>query len=229
MEDFKDCRYKTSLLPQWHKLFFNTYMEEKNYTGLIPDNTEGKAITSEAVAELATVQEAKALFAIARERLLYVHRWGKITGKLSADFQLTNSEGKEVDRLAQVGDHFRIDIPGPGSSAGEGYDWARVEAVKEMHEDNVDSVALLVRPAPDPCSDNKNVAHFYSEKSTSTFVVTREGTKVTAAVYDRNIEANDETKSVIDKARNTVVGLGAKHGLSKLQWKALAEAIIEKA
>ena len=203
-------------------------MEEKNYTGLIPGNTDGKAITSSAVARLDNVQEALALYTIARERLLYVHNWGKITGKLSADFQLTDDKGNEADRFAQPGDHFRIDITGPGSSAGEGYDWARVEDIKEVHEDDVDSIAILVRPAANPQTSNDNVAHFYSDQSTSTFVVTREGTTVTASVYDRNIEPNQETTSVIDKARNTVVGLGAKHGLSKLQWKALAEAFIKR-
>ena len=204
-------------------------MKEKNYTGLIPDNTDGKAITAAAVAVMNNVQEACVLYTTARERLLFVHNWGKITGKWSADFQLTDDKGNEVDRFAQPGDHFRIDITGPGSSAGEGYDWARVEAIKEVHEENVDSIAIRVRPAANPQSTSDNVAHFYSYQSTSTFVVTREGTTVTASVYDRNIEPNEETTSLIDKARNAVVGLGAKHGLSKLQWQALAEAFLKRA
>lgn len=204
-------------------------MQEKNYTGLIPDNTDGKAITAEAVAVMNNEQEARALYTVARERLLYVHNWGKITGKLSADFQLTDESGNEVDRFAQPGDHFRIDITGPGSSAGNGYDWASVEAIKEVHENGVDSIALRVRPAANPKTANNNIAHFYSAQSTSTFVITREGTRVTASVYDRNIEPNDATTSLIDKARNAAVGLGAKHGLSKLQWHALAEAFIKSA
>ena len=72
-----------------------------------------------------------------------------------------------------------------------------------------------------------NVAHFFAEKSTSTFVITREGNKVIASIYDRNIEANEETKEPLDKIRNAVVGLGAKHGLSKVQWQALADALVK--
>lgn len=205
-------------------------MAEKNYTGLIPDHTEGRAITAEATAVLNNVQAARALYTIARDRLLFVHNWGKLIGKLGADFQLTDNQGNEVDRFAQAGDHFRIDIAGPGSSAGEGYDWARVEAVKEVHEgDNVDSTAIRVRPASNPGTNDENIAHFYSEKATSTFVITREGITVTASVYDRNIEANDETESVIDKVRNALVGLSAKYGFSKAQWQALAEAFIKRA
>jgi len=203
-------------------------MEEKNYTGLIPPNEEGKEITAEASVSLQDINKARAVYRNARERLLYVHNWGKITGTLSADFQLTDGEGKEVDRLSQKGDHFRIDIAGPGSHAGEGYDWAMVEDIKEVNEGDADSIAIIVRPAANPQTDSKNIAHFYSDKSTSTFVVTREGNKVTASIYDRNIEANLETKSIIDKVRNTAVGLGAKHGFSKLQWQALAEAFLKK-
>jgi len=203
-------------------------MEEKNYTAIVPPNVEGKEITSEALVSLRDANEAKALYKTARERLLFVHSWGKITGTLSADFQLTDGEGNEVDRLSNKGDHFRIDIAGPGSHEGGGYDWAYVEDIREVNEGDVDSVAITVRPAANPKTDSNNVAHFYSGQSTSTFVVTREGNKVTASIYDRNIEPNQETKSVIDKARNAVVGLGAKHGFSKMQWQALAEALIKK-
>lgn len=201
-------------------------MAEKNYTGLVPKNKEGKKITAASSVNFDTDEEARAFYETARQRLLFVHNWGKIAGALSADFQLTDNNGKEMDRPAQKGDHFRIDIPGPGSKAGEGYDWARVEDIKEVHEGNVDSFAILVRPAPDPQTNNPNVAHFFSEKSTSTFVVTREDKTVTASIYDRNIEANEETEETLDKVRNAVVGLGAKHGFSKLQWKALTEALV---
>lgn len=203
-------------------------MDEKNYTGLIPDNREGRQITAEASAEFNSVDEAKSFYKTARQRLLFIHNWGKIAGKLSADFQLTDNNGKEVDRLAQKDDHFRIDIPGPGSRAGQGYDWARVEAVKEVNKEDVDSIAILVRPAADPQTPNPNVAHFFSEKSTSTFVITREGSMITASIYDRNIEANEETKEPLDKVRNAVIGFSAKHGASKLQWQALADALVAK-
>jgi len=203
-------------------------MQDKNYTGLIPEQEEGRKITAEAKLELKDVYEAEQFYKEARQRLLFIHDWGKIAGKLSADFQLTDDQGMEVDRLAQRGDYFRIDIVGPGSHAGDGYDWARVEDIKEVSRDNIDSIAIRVRPASNPQSSNPSVAHFFSEKSTSTFVITREGNTVSASIYDRNIEANEETKEPVDKLRNAVVGLGAKHGLSKLQWNALAEALVKK-
>jgi hypothetical protein len=212
----------------WHKLSMYCFMQEKNYTGLVPLNKEGRQITAMASEILVSIEAAKEFYNKAKERLLFVHNWGQIAGKFTADFQLTDEQGNEVDRAAKKGDHFRIDIPGPGSKAGGGYDWARVEEIKEVHEADIDSVAILVRPAENPKSSNENVAHFFSGKSTSTFVVTREGMRVTASIYDRNIEANEETEEPLDKIRNSAVGLSAKHGFSKLQWQELVNGLLDK-
>lgn len=198
-----------------------------NYTGLIPEQKEGREITAEALTEFSNGTQAAAFYKEARNRLLFIHNWHKIAGWLSADFQLTDDQGNEVTRQAQKGDHFSIDITGPGSSAGKGYDWAKVEDIKEVNATELDSIAILVRPAPNPQTSNPNVAHFFSEKSTSTFVITREGNKIFASIFDRNIEANEETKEPLDKFRNAVVGLGAKHGFSKLQWQALVNGLVK--
>jgi hypothetical protein len=203
-------------------------MEEKNYTGLVPEQKDGREITAEATAEFQNSAQANIFYAEAKKRLLFIHNWHKIAGWLSADFQLTDDNGKEVDRPAQKGDHFRIDIAGPGSKAGEGYDWARVEDIREVNEESIDSIAIRVRPDANPQAPNPNVAHFFSEKSTSTFVITREGNKVTASIYDRNIEANEETKEPLDKMRSSIIGLSAKYGFSKLQWQALVNAFVKK-
>jgi hypothetical protein len=200
----------------------------KDHTGLTPGNKEGREINAEACTEFSNNEEAKSFFDAARQRLLAVNHWGNIAGKLSADFQLTDVEGKEVNRTVQKNDYFKIDIKGPKSTAGNGHDWVRVEDIKEVHTNDVDSIAILVRPDSNPQTSNDNVAHFYSEKSTSTFIVTREKSTVTAAIYDRNIEANEETGEPSDKLRNAAVGLAAKYGFSKLQWKALAEALVKK-
>jgi hypothetical protein len=203
-------------------------MQEKNYTGLIPPNIQGKEITAEAKTVLESSDAALTFYKTAKKRLLYIRGWGKIAGALSADFQLTDEKGNEVNRPAKKGDHFRIDIPGPGSAAGQGYDWAYIEDIKEVHLDNIDSIGMRVRPAANPQTANPNVAHFFSEASTSTFVITREYNVVSASIYDRNIEANEETEEPLDKLRNTAVGLGAKFGISKLQWEGLAHGLISR-
>jgi len=200
-------------------------MERNNETGLIPPNRSGKAITAEATHKFGSADAARMFYETAKQRMLDVNQWKDLGG--TATFQLTDNIGNEVDRGVRKGDHFRIDIPGPGTVAGDGYDWAYVEDVEEVTNGDVQSVAVLVRPAENPLSNDSNTAHFFSKQSTSSFVITRQGNTVSAGIYDRNIEPNTETESLVDKARNALVGLGAKHGMSKVQWQSLVDAFVK--
>ena len=190
----------------------------------IPQNSSGVQTNTESETELGSIDEAKELFAKVRQRLLHVNEWHKIAGKLSADFQLTDANGEDVHRAAQKGDHFRIDIPGPGPATGDGYDWVQVENI----EDNEDKLVILVRPATNPKNERTDVAHFFSEEATSSFMVRREGNKIIAGVYGRNEKPNTAAATAVDKARNTAIATGAITGFSKLQWKSLVNGLIKK-
>ncbi len=211
---------------QWHGFLIVAGMQEKNYTGLIPDHNTGVVIESAASADCKDADEARSLFSIAKDRLLQVNNWHQLAGVISASFQLIDSDGKEVSRNAQKGDYFKIDIPGPGSKAGGGFDWVKVEDLNEVSKPDVDSVGLRVRPASNPLSSNDSIAHFYSEESTSTFIVTRENNTIKASVYDVNTKPNTNSESLTDKMRHVAVGLGALSAFSKMQWKALAEGLV---
>jgi hypothetical protein len=130
-------------------------------------------------------------------------------------------------RTAQKGDHFKIDIPGPGSVTGEGYDWVQIEEIVEERDEQSDSIAIRVRPASNPRNEKSDVAHFFTNAATSNFIVKREGTKVSAAVRGRNEKPNTEAEAVIDKARNTAVATGAITGFSNYQWKSLVTGLLK--
>ena len=151
-----------------------------------------------------------------------------MAGSVGAEFQLTDKKGTAISRPAKKGDHIRIDVPGPGSKAGQGYDWVHIEEIEQVNTNEFDGIAIKVRPASNHNTEDNNIAHFYAEQSTSTFVLTWENNTVTVSIYDRNIEANEETNQPLDKIRNALVGLGAKHGFSKMQWQALADGLLEK-
>ena len=103
----------------------------------------------------------------------------------------------------------------------------QVEAVKEVHQEGVDSVGVRVRPCSSPLNNETDVAHFYSPDSTSNFIVTREGNKVTASVYDRNTKPNDEVEGLADTIRDKTIGAGAVTIFSKLQWKSLVNGLVK--
>lgn len=197
----------------------------------LPEKEEGAQKDIEAKEETSTVEEAKQLFADAKNRLLQVNNWATICGKASAEFKITDENGKEVEGMPKVGYHFKIDIPAPENKTGEGFDWVKVEAIEEHKDVDKDSefIVMRVRPSKNPLTPDDEVAHFFSAKSTSNFVVMREKKVVTAAVLGRNEVANTENKtSFFDKIRNAVVGTGAAGGLSNPQWKSLVNGLLDK-
>jgi hypothetical protein len=200
-------------------------MEEKE---IVPPHVSGVQTNTESFKEFETEQEAKDFYLIARERLLDINHWQDIAGKATASFQVTDRNGKALTREVQKGDHLKIDIPGPGSSSGEGYDWVKVEAVENNNTADSQWTAIRVRPATNPLNDNKDVAHFFSDETTSTFIVWQEGMKVTAAVYGRNEKPNTDTQASIDTIRNSAIAAGAISGFSKVQWKSLVNGLVAK-
>ena len=85
-----------------------------------------------------------------------------MAGMISATFQVCDRNGNEVTRNVQEGYLLRVDIPGPGSKKGDGYDWVLVEELKEITENEVQSIGFRVRPAANPSADKKHIARFIS-------------------------------------------------------------------
>jgi len=202
-------------------------MEEKNYTGAIPDNQDGGIINAESFVECSDSETAMSFYSKARRRLLDVNHWQDLSGHSLAHFQLADAYGNDVSGIVQEGYFFKIDIPGPGTKTGDGFDWAKVEAIEEVTSLEVESLAIRVRPAPNPTSGEDSIAHFYSEESTSTFTVTREGNKITAAIYDRNTKPNTDHDGPLDQVRNVIGGIIGRFAFSKIQWKKLTNGLLE--
>lgn len=203
-------------------------MDEKKISPIVPDQLTGKAIDAESSVNLYNKKSAKAFFEVVKNRLQNVNNWHKMAGNLSASFQLVNKEGVDVQRGAQKGDYFKIDIPGPGNKTGRGYDWVQIEDIEDTSFPEVEHFGFRVRPAENPQHHGQDIAHFYSQESTSTFTVTRKGNKITAAIYDRNTKPNKNAEFTTDKIRDAVVGAAALVGFSKIQWKSLTDGLVSR-
>lgn len=201
----------------------------KNPEDSIPAHEEGTAVNVEDSVEFDTEGQAQTFFRKVKERLLNVNSWHQYGGALSADFTLTDENGKDVKRPPQKGDYFKINIPAPGIVTGEGYDWVQIEEIAKDAESVDEAISIRVRPTSSPVNNNPDVAHFYTNEATSNFIIKREGKKVTAGVYGRNEKPNVKAADgLLDKLRNAVVGTGGVTGFSKLQWKALVSGLLEK-
>ena len=193
----------------------------------VPEQNHGNEMDVVEKATFKTSEQACEFYEVVKERLLDVNHWAEISNLPSATFRLCDTSGKEVRRQVKKGDFFKINIPGPGNSSGEGFDWVQVELIHEDQEGSSDVLSIRVRPASNPQTEEPAVAHFFSDKATSTFQIRRSGKDVSAEVHGRNEEPNTETGHIVDNARNTMVGLGATLGMSFPQWKGLVAGLVK--
>lgn len=200
---------------------------EQSSTPVIPPQQTGKQsdIIEQVVATDAT--QARNNFHVAAGRLLAINSWAAFSEGISATFALTDAAGKSKQEAPRPGDYIKIDIPGPSASAGNGYDWARVELVENKTSPGAaeEYIAMRVRPAAPPGQPGET-AHFFDDAATSSFIIKRMNNIVTAEIHGRNEKANTDTEQVTDKIRNTLVSWGARAGLSGVQWTKLAKGLL---
>jgi len=176
-----------------------------------------------------TLEAAHKAFQAAAGRMLSVNNWHDYTGAGSAKFTLNNNQGEELEVMAEEGFFISIDLLGPGPDAGAGVEWVLVEKLASEGGANTveEYVLMTVRPVADPRKANAKIAHFYTDDSTSTFVVRRDGMVVSAGAHGRNETPNNIAVDLHDKIRNTAIALMARVGLSGGQWQKLVNGLIE--
>ena len=196
----------------------------------VPEQVKGGNSDTYQSTKFKTTDEARAFFKIAKNRLLDVSRWHELSGLGSATFALVDGSGKKVRRLAREGDYLRIDIPGPGSKTGDGYDWVRLETIetKNITDNDYEELSMRARPAKNPKENSSETAHFFQDDASSTFVVARGNNIVQAEIHGRNELPNVHNETKLDKLRNAVMSVAAILGFSKFQWKKLAKGIVSK-
>ncbi|GAB3914645.1 hypothetical protein [Mucilaginibacter boryungensis] len=196
----------------------------------IPPQKEGRQTDFGEAVETKNSEEAHQLFLMARAKMLDITNWHNYCDGASSKFGLVDKAGNLLHGAAQIGDHFYIDLPAtPGSDAGDGLEWVVIEKIAEKGDKNSEEeyIIMIVRPVPDPRKHEKETAHFYSNVSTSTFIVSRTGLTVHAEVHGRNEVPNNHDVDLHDTIRNTAIALSARIGLSGPQWKKLAKGLLE--
>jgi hypothetical protein len=202
-------------------------VDKKAMNNQIPEQHEGGQLDTTAKAEFPTIEEAKAFYQIAKNRLLNISCWAEICKVPLSTFKLTDSNGQEVIKEAEKGDYLKINIPGPGTHTGDGFDWVRIEKVNEEINNSSATITIQARPSANPTQQDSAIAHFFSQQATSTFQVKQSGHTVSAEEHGRNEVPNTDTSHLTDDIRNTLVGWTAKIGLSYPQWKSLVKGIVE--
>jgi hypothetical protein len=195
---------------------------------VVPEQLEGSEMNVRSETVVSDIAQAVVFYQLVKLRLFEVNSWDRVCGTSTTTFQLTLADGSPSFRL-EVGNLIKIDIPGPGTSAGDGYDWVRIERIEKNEESEVEEWAgFTVRPCPNPFHPELGIAHFFSDVATSTFIIGRSGQTVWAEMHGRNEVSNGNTEKIFDGLRNAMVGWTAKIGLSYPQWKLLVDGLVKK-
>lgn len=202
----------------------------KSLQQIIPEQKTGTKTGTFVIKKSGSSSLARSLFKEASERLLDINNWGRFAGKWGARFWLTDHNGILLyNQGPEPGLLIRIKLPAPSNTEGDGYDWVQIEKIEANHNDTeeIQFLAIRVRPVPDPVHKSGPAAHFYTKEATSTFAVVRDGRTVAALELGRNEKANTSGKhSVMNKLRNFIIAVGARLGLARSQWKALMSGIL---
>jgi len=190
---------------------------------IIPGQQEGSKSDNTYSVACHSAASAIAVFRKASRHLLNVNGWERLSGKLSATFQLTDANGTPVERQAQVNDRIRIQLPGMDQ-----HDWVVIESMQQQQQGFDEFISFKVRPANEPGNDQRCPHHFFTDNATSSFMVARKGNVVSASVHGRNELPNTEVKGLWNKLRNAAIAFFAILGLNTPQWKSLAKGIIKK-
>ena len=195
---------------------------------LIPLNTKGKPSDLEFSITLASRAAAIDTYRRAVKRLLNPPIWHELAGWATAHFSLVDQDGTELHRLTKKGDYLRIDIPGPGPAAGDGYDWVKVDMLEDHSEPDAEDewMGMKVHPSTGPGKVSTEPAHFFHSDASSTFIIERNGDTVTAFYHGRNEVPNTATEKISDNIRNAIVAAGAIMSLSEAQWSALSKGFL---
>lgn len=207
------------------KLLTKSIKEMENQ--LIPKQETGSEMDAVSYCSFETLEEAITFYAIAKRRLTAISSWSQICGTDATTFELLNASGSQPAELAE-GNLIKIDIPGPGTGVGEGYDWVKIEKIESGENMNEQFFGFRVRPCANPHKPLAGIAHFFKDSATSTFLIRLSQNTVYAEMHGRNEVPNTEDTSFFDGLRNMTVGYTAKIGLSYPQWKLLVDGLVKQ-
>ncbi|WP_316786793.1 hypothetical protein [Pedobacter frigiditerrae] len=194
---------------------------------LIPKQEIGSEMDAVSSISFETLAEAITFFVIAKKRLADVSNWSRVCGTEATTFELLNTLGSAPAELGE-GNLIKIDIPGPGTGIGGGYDWVKIEKIESGENLNEQFFGFRVRPCANPDKPLAGTAHFFKDSATSTFLVRLAQNTVYAEMHGRNEVPNTADASFFDGLRNMTVGYTAKIGLSYPQWKLLVDGLVRE-
>ncbi len=162
---------------------------------------------------------AQQAFDEAVDRLFHIDAWSDLS-TFTADFALHDPQGvPKPDGTPAVGDYILIQLPGPLPE-----NWVRV--VNRVQQENW--AAFVVRPSHNPQPANpQTIEHFFDGRASSTFLVERTGTTLTASEIGLDESINNQGVQAGDRAAvNVLIAETGWLFYQQFQWKTLTDYLV---
>ena len=159
-------------------------------------------------------EEAKRFFELVKDRLMDVNAWKCTAAGKFPEVSLNDTNGKKVERRAQVGDFIQFSIKGKHCN------WASITQIVHNQREHGEVVQLIVEPISEKGEKEQN--------GNSIFQVRRRGKLITAEEQGNNDLPNADVFVPINSLRNSFISWGAKMATSYPIWKALVVGILKR-
>ncbi len=162
---------------------------------------------------------AQHAFSKAVSRLFHVDAWSDLS-TFTADFALHDPHGAPKPNGTPIaGDYILIQLPGPLPE-----NWVCV--VDRIEEEN--RAAFVVRPSHNPQQNTtQTIAHFFDGQASSTFLVERTGTTLTAFEIGSDESINNQGIQAGDRAAvNVLIAETGWLFYQQFQWKTLTDYLV---
>lgn len=193
---------------------------------LLPVNIIGSENNAVSFIDCNSETEAFDRFRRFSQKLTEINGWNQYAGKNPTSFYL---HSKEENKLAvtQLNDLIKIKMPAPENKLGNGFDWVAVNKIENIEEREVKVFLLQMRPHSCAESANGNIAHFYTQEASNTFILAKKNKIIQFSIHGRNEVANTNRVGFLHSLRNFFVAGGGIFGGSKVQWQDFTEEFLK--
>ncbi|MFZ1586334.1 MAG: hypothetical protein WAT40_16340, partial [Saprospiraceae bacterium] len=129
---------------------------------LIPKQEKGSHVDILENKTFGLDSEAILFYKNMKVRLLDINNWHKVCKSTLSKFYLVDSYNQLIESDPIIGLYIKIDIPGPATKMGAGFDWVIIRNVSYIEEINYQAIYIVVQPAPNPINNGQETSHFYT-------------------------------------------------------------------
>lgn len=192
----------------------------------VPEQRIGRCTDTYSSIKIEERNTSDAVYASIKNRLLHVNNWSLYAHLTNTDFILLDKNGNNSDGWATEGSFIKIRFSKLQKIFFAPYDFVHIAQLVNEPKMVGDALVMQLRPAHNPKKKGNEIDHFFTSEASNTFILYRDATKIYLSLHGRNEKINLNVAHLAKKMRNITLATFGILGISNLQWKSLAEGLL---